>query len=100
MFSYSFTSSPEYSSFVNVSYMAVSNGTGWTGKTFNDRELAAKVRTLTLQEIEKILTNPKMNELKKAVILKLSGSILPRLTELSGENGEPIKANILVTYEG
>ncbi len=30
-------------------------------------------------------------ELYKAVLIKLSGSVLPRLNEVSGEDGEPIK---------
>lgn len=65
------------------------NGTGRVGKTFNDRELAARVRTLTLKEIEKTLKGQD-SEFKKAVILKLSTNILPRLNEHSGEGGGPM----------
>ena len=52
--------------------------TGGKGKSFNDRELAAEVRTLTLEEIKKSLQGDDI-EFKKAVILRLAGSILPRL---------------------
>ena len=52
--------------------------TGGKGKSFNDRELAAEVRTLTLEEIKKSLQGNDI-EFKKAVILRLAGSILPRL---------------------
>jgi len=64
--------------------------TGRTGKSFNDRELAGRVRTLTLEEIEKALKGNDM-EFKKAVILRLAGNILPRLNHISGEDGGPIQ---------
>jgi hypothetical protein len=63
---------------------------GQKGKSFNDRELAGEVRTLTLNEIKKALTGVD-EDFKKQVILKLAGSILPRLNELTGENGGAIK---------
>lgn len=66
--------------------------TGRTGKTFNDRELAAKVRTLTLQECEKALLKKK-GKLYEAVLLKLAGSVLPRLNEVSGTDGTPLVLN-------
>lgn len=71
--------------------MANGNGTGKGGKSFQDRQLAAEVRTLGLLEIKKALTSlPDDDEFKKAVVLKLAGTVLPRLTELSGPEGEPI----------
>ena len=70
--------------------MAQMNGTGKGGKTFNDRELAAEVRTLTLQEIKKILKG-KQSEYKKAVVLRLAGCVLPRLNEHTGEGGGAIQ---------
>lgn len=62
---------------------------GNKGKSFNDRELAGKVRTLTLTEIEKALTGTD-EDFKKQLLLRLSGSILPRLSEVTGENGGAI----------
>ena len=72
--------------------------TGGKGKLFNDRELAAEVRTLTLNEVKKALTSTKEEELefKKAVILRLAGSILPRLNEITGEGGGPIQISEVV----
>lgn len=66
------------------------------GKTLNDRKLAAEVRTLTLNKIKALLEMPEVKmkaddyELYKAVLIKLSGSVLPRLNEHSGEDGQPI----------
>lgn len=65
------------------------NGTGQGGKSFQDRELAARVRTLTLQECEKALLKKK-GKLYEAVLLKLAGSVLPRLNEHTGADGEPL----------
>ena len=59
------------------------------GKSFQDRELAAKVRSLTLEEIKKVLTG-KDEEYKKQLVLKMSTSILPRLNEHTGEDGRPL----------
>lgn len=71
------------------------NGTGKGGKSFQDRELASKVRTKTLNDIHEVLTNPAVAETwsdyKKQLVLKLSGSILPRLNEVTGENGGAIQ---------
>jgi hypothetical protein len=71
--------------------MAKLVATGGKGKTFNDRELAANVRTLGLKEIEKILKRTEMDEFKKAVILRIAPSLLPRLNEHTGEDGGPVK---------
>ncbi len=60
------------------------------GKNFNDRELAARVRTLALEEVEKVLKKKK-GKLYEAVLIRLSGTLLPRLNELSGEGGGPIQ---------
>ena len=67
----------------------VGSGTGQGGKSFQDRELAARVRTLTLQECEKVLLKKK-GKLYEAVLLKLAGTVLPRLNEHSGPEGQPI----------
>lgn len=63
---------------------------GQKGRSFNDRELAGEVRTLTLTEIRKYLTGED-EDFKKQLLLRLSGSILPRLNEVTGENGGAIK---------
>jgi len=77
----------------------IGSQTGRGGKNFQDRELAARVRTLGLQEIEKVLKQKDLNEFKKAVILRLAGSILPRLNEHSGVDGEPLTVNI-ISFDG
>lgn len=61
----------------------------------NDRELGARVRRLTLKQIEKILLGED-EAYKKEVIMKLAPSILPRINEHSGENGEAMKITIEV----
>lgn len=74
--------------------MAKSNGTGKGGKSFQDRELAAKVRTLGLQQLHDVLDCTHVLydiELHKAVLLKLSSSILPRLNEHTGAEGGAIE---------
>lgn len=66
------------------------------GKSLNDRKLAAKVRTLALNEILKIISIPKVEmsfeeyELYKAILVKLTGNVLPRLNEHTGEDGKEI----------
>lgn len=64
-------------------------GTHKGGREFNDRVLSARVRTLALNEIEKILKKPK-HKLYSAVIIKLAGSVLPRMNEHTGADGEPL----------
>lgn len=54
-----------------------------------DRELAARVRTLTLAECERQLKKKK-GRLYEAVLLRLAGSVLPRLNEVSGPDGGDI----------
>lgn len=70
------------------------SGTGQGGKSMQDRELAARVRSLALHEIEKVLKNTK-NKLYGPVLIKLAGSVLPRLNEHTGENGGVIPMPIL-----
>jgi hypothetical protein len=68
------------------------------GVTLNDKKLAASVRTLTLGKIKKILETEydKSTQLddyrfQRDLILKLAPTVLPRITELSGEDGGPIQ---------
>lgn len=69
--------------------------TGKGGKSFADRELAAKVRTLALSEIEKALKNKKNKRLYEAILVKLAGTVLPRINEHGGIDGDPIIAQII-----
>ena len=69
--------------------------TGGKGKSFNDRELAARVRTHALNEIEAVLKQQGLDDFKKAVILRLAGTVLPRLNEHSGPDGGELPIPIL-----
>lgn len=73
------------------------SGTGKGGKSFQDRELAAKVRTLALNQVMQVLEGKKFKEdqeYHKALLLKLSGTLLPRLNEHSGEDGQRLVLQI------
>jgi len=59
------------------------------GVTLNDRNLAANVRTTSLNLILKYLDG-KDEKYKKELLLRLAGTVLPRLTEHTGEDGQPI----------
>ena len=70
-----------------------------TGKSFQDRELAAEVRSLCLNEIRDVLLQSDkaieeygddLPKYKKEIVLKMSTAILPRLQEHSGPEGSPI----------
>lgn len=67
------------------------------GKSLNDRKLAAEVRQMTLKKIKRLyeMAPNEMSErelqLHDRVFEKLAGSVLPRLTEVTGEDGESFK---------
>lgn len=64
----------------------------------NDKQLAAEVRSLALNEIKEILELPRMTQLKQQVILRLAGSVLPRLNEHAGSddpNAKPIPIQLV-----
>jgi hypothetical protein len=63
------------------------------GKSLQDRELAADVRRLALAEILAILAQSDMDDLRKQLILKLAGTVLPRLNEHTGKDGEDLFPN-------
>lgn len=66
----------------------------------NDRKLGAQIRRLTLRKIEKILADDYPDEaFQKAVILKLASTVLPRINEHSGEDGESIKVTVEIAGE-
>ena len=75
---------------------AEGNKGGNGAPTVVDRELSKKVRRLTLKKIERILQQPVVRmtveeyNLYKQVLLKLAGTVLPRLNEHSGPDGKPI----------
>ena len=74
----------------------ISSGTGKGGKSFQDRLLAAEVRSLTLEKIKTLFTMPRVDmnahdaELHDQVLVKLAGSVLPRLNEVTGVDGEEL----------
>jgi hypothetical protein len=68
------------------------------GKSRQDRILAARVRNKTLSEIEKVLDGED-SDYKKQLVLKLAGTVLPRLNEHTGEDGEAINVNIVSYVE-
>lgn len=59
------------------------------GKSFNDRVLAAEVRTLTLEQCKKWLKKGK-GSMYSMVLNNLSRNVLPRLNEVTGEDGGPL----------
>lgn len=66
------------------------------GKSLQDRQLAATVRKLTLDKIKALFEMPRVDmsqhdaDLHDQVLIKLAGSVLPKLTEVSGPDGDPL----------
>lgn len=64
------------------------------GVSLNDRKLAAEVRTLSLRKIKKVLeSEPEDAEGKRfqeQILLRLAPTILPRLNEHTGEDGNEL----------
>lgn len=66
------------------------------GKSLQDRQLAAEVRNLALGKMKTILSkapvdmNEKDKVLHDAILLKLAGTVLPRLNEVSGPDGKKL----------
>lgn len=56
---------------------------------FNDRQLAGEVRSMTLQECKKHL-QAKKGKYYSMVLNNLSRNVLPRLSELTGDEGRAI----------
>ena len=65
------------------------------GQIKSDRNTATLLRRITLKQSIKVMeSNPKTPEdirFKQALHLKLAGNVLPRIQEVSGEGGDPIK---------
>lgn len=60
---------------------------------YTDRVLAQEVRSLTLKKIKEVLEG-EHSEFQKAVLLKLAGTVLPRLSEVTGEDGRAITIHV------
>lgn len=75
------------------------SGTGQGGKTYEEREIAKRVRNLALAEIERVLSNRK-DKLYGPVLVKLAGSVLPRLNEHTGEDGGPVEVTLIKYAKG
>jgi hypothetical protein len=67
------------------------------GVTKNNTILAANVRSISLKAIQDALEDlsPENKEFRRALLIKLAGSVLPRLNEHTGSDGEPIKVNVI-----
>lgn len=69
-------------------------GTGQGGKSFQDRQRAAKLRNEVIDSLFLVMTDdPKVegwSDYKKRIVEKLAGTVLPRLNEHSGADGEPL----------
>lgn len=59
------------------------------GKNYNDRILASEVRTMALEKVKVLLKKGK-GKLYEQILIRLSSTLLPRLNELTGENGGPL----------
>ena len=68
--------------------MRIKNG---KGTQFSSRALAGEVRDLALSHLKEIL-NPgyEDKDFQKDLLLRLAGSLLPKLNEVSGPEGKPI----------
>ena len=76
---------------------------GSKGKSFNDRELAGEVRSLTLDQMKRILLdiniklgkNGELSKFQEDLLLRLAPNCLPRLHEHSGPDGGEIPLPML-----
>lgn len=59
------------------------------GVVSNDRQLAARVRSKLLKKCEAILDGDD-EELKKELLFKMCGTLLPRLNEVTGADGKDL----------
>ena len=73
-------------------------GQGKGGVDMDKRDLANEARSLTLKECIKHLKKGK-GKLYEAVLLRLAGSVLPRLNEHSGPEGKPIPILNILDHE-
>ena len=66
------------------------------GKTFNDRIKSATVRNKVLDAMLKVYEgkDSELSQRQWELTLRMSNTILPRLQEVTGEDGAPIKVQI------
>lgn len=64
------------------------------GQSLADRRLSAEVRSLGLKKLKAILEGED-NDYQKQIMLKLAASLLPRLNEHSGADGEKLVLQIV-----
>ena len=70
-----------------------------TGVSFQDREKASKLRNKVMDCLSLVLSNEpedlerveKWSKLKTDLVTRMSTSILPRLNEVTGQDGGPIE---------
>ena len=67
------------------------------GKSFNDRIKSSEVRNKVLDAILKVYEGKesKLTDKQWELTLRMATTVLPRLNEHGGENGEPIKVQWL-----
>jgi hypothetical protein len=69
--------------------------TGIGGKSFQDREKSARLRNEVIDSLFLVISDdPRVeqwSDYKKRIVEKLAGTVLPRLNEHSGEDGNPIQ---------
>ena len=71
---------------------------------FTDRKRSQELRKLVLDDLIVLFKTPKnemdsdTHELYKEVLKRLSGTVLPRLNEHTGEDGEAIKTISQINY--
>lgn len=67
------------------------------------RELSGRVRDKTLRLIEIALDDEKCKkhtkEFRQQLLLRLAGSVLPRIQEHTGEDGEPLQIKVFYANE-
>ena len=66
------------------------------GKSYNDRILSAKVRTIVLDTMLKVYAGKEDSLTKKQweLTLRMATTVLPRLNEVTGNDGDPIEMKI------
>jgi hypothetical protein len=65
---------------------------GIRGVRFNDRELAGRVREMGLNHLKRILADDyEDKQFQREILLRLSSNLLPRLNEVTGEDGGAIE---------
>jgi hypothetical protein len=67
------------------------------------QKLSGEVRDLTLREIKSVLLDKKCvkntKEFRQTLLLRLAGSVLPRVQEISGADGKDLFAKVIILPE-